>query len=57
VPSQHCLLAEGEIGATIFTSANSSVRLAYFQANRLLFGLYKHEMEILQRKDNGNIKK
>ncbi len=36
---------------------NSSVRLAYFQANRLLTGLYKQETEILLRKDNGNIKK
>ncbi len=36
---------------------NSSVRLAYFQANRLLTGLYKQETEILIRKDDGNIKK
>jgi hypothetical protein len=35
VLGQHCLLAEGDIGAPIFTSANSSVRLAYFQANRV----------------------
>jgi hypothetical protein len=35
VLGQHCLLAEGDIGAPIFTSAKSSVRLAYFQANRL----------------------
>jgi hypothetical protein len=47
----------GDIGAPIFTSAKSSVRLAYFQANRLLFGLYKQETEILGRKDDGNIKK
>ncbi len=26
-----------------------------FHANRLLFGLYKQETEILQRKDDGNI--
>jgi hypothetical protein len=57
VPGQLCLLAEGNIGAPIFTSAKSSVRLAYFQANRLLFWLYKQETEILQRKDDGNIKK
>ncbi len=36
---------------------NSSVRLAYFQANRLLTGLYKQETEILLRKYDGNIKK
>jgi hypothetical protein len=27
-----------------------------FYANRLLFGLYKQETEILLRKDDGNIK-
>jgi hypothetical protein len=32
-------------------------RLTYFHANRLLFGLYKQETEILRRKDDGNIKK
>jgi hypothetical protein len=57
VSGQHSLLAEGDIGAPIFTSTNSSVRLAYFHTNRLLFGLYKHETEILRRKDEGNIKK
>ncbi len=31
---QYCLLAEGDIGAHIFTSVNSSVRLAYFHTNR-----------------------
>jgi len=31
------------------------VRLTYFHANRLLFGLYKQETEILRRKDDGNI--
>jgi hypothetical protein len=39
-------LAEGNIGAPIFTSANSSVRLAYFHNNHLLTGLYKTETEI-----------
>ncbi len=34
-----------------------SVRLAYFHSNLLLTGLYEQEMEILWRKDNGNIKK
>ena len=57
VSGQRCLLAEGDIGAPIFTSTNSSVRLAYFHTNRLLFGLYKQETEILRRKDDGNIKK
>jgi hypothetical protein len=47
----------GDIGAPIFTSTNSSVRLAYFHTNRLLFGLYKQETEILRRKDDGNINK
>jgi len=51
------LVPEGDIGAPIFTSTNSSVRLAYFHTNRLLFGLYKQETEILRRKDDGNIKK
>jgi hypothetical protein len=46
VSGQHCLLAEGDIGAPIFTSTNSSVRLAYFHTNRLLTGLYRAEMEI-----------
>jgi hypothetical protein len=54
VPGQHCLLAEGDIVAPVFTFANSSVRLAYFQANRLLYGLYKQETELLQRKYDGN---
>ncbi len=36
---------------------NISVRLAYFHPNRLLTGLYKQEMEILWKKDDGNIKK
>jgi hypothetical protein len=57
VSGQHCLLAEGDIGAPIFTSTSSSVRLAYFHTNRLLFGLYKQETEILRTKDEGNIKK
>jgi hypothetical protein len=35
VLGQHCLLAKGDIGAPIFKSAKSSVRLAYFKANRL----------------------
>jgi hypothetical protein len=35
---QYCLLAEGDISAPIFTSANSSVRLAFFHTNRLLTG-------------------
>jgi hypothetical protein len=35
---------------------NSSERLAYFQANRLLTELYKQETEICRRKDNGHIK-
>jgi hypothetical protein len=35
VLGQYCLLVEGDIGVPIFTSAKSSVRLAYFQANRL----------------------
>ncbi len=48
--SQHCLLAEGDIGAPIFTLANISVRLACFFTNRLLTGLYKTEMEIRWRK-------
>jgi hypothetical protein len=38
-----------------FTSVNSSVRLAYFQTNRLLTGLYK--TEIRWRKDDNRIKK
>ncbi len=54
---QPCLLAEGDIGAPIFTSANSSVRLAYFHTNRLLTGLYKTETEIRGRKDDNKIKK
>jgi hypothetical protein len=29
------------------------VRLTYFHANRLLFGLYKQDTEILRRKDDG----
>jgi hypothetical protein len=57
VSGQHCLLAEGDIGAPIFTSTISSVRLAYFHNNCLLFGLYKQEAEILRRKDDSNIKK
>ncbi len=36
---------------------NSSVRLAYFQANRLLTELYKQETEIHWRKDDSHIKK
>jgi hypothetical protein len=36
---------------------NISVRLACFQANRLLTELYKQETQILGRKDDGNIKK
>jgi hypothetical protein len=54
---QRCLLVERDIGAPIFTSAYSLVRLAYFHANRLLTGLYKTEKEIRWRKDDGNIKK
>ncbi len=53
---QYCLLAEGDIGAPIFTSVNSSVRLAYFHTNRLLTGLYKTETEIRWRKDDNKIK-
>ena len=45
VSGQHCLLAEGAIGAPIFTSTNSSVRLAYFHTNRLLFGLYSYSFK------------
>ncbi len=54
---QHCLLAEGDIDAPIFTSVSSSVRLTYFQTNRLLNELYKQETEIRWRKDDGYIKK
>jgi hypothetical protein len=43
VSGQHCLLAEGDIGAPISTS---SVRLTYFHTNRLLNELYKQETEI-----------
>ncbi len=57
---RHC----GTLGiyhVTSFTSPiggpNISVRLAYFHPNRLLTELYKQEMEILRRKDDGNIKK
>ncbi len=56
VSGQHCLLAEGDIGAPIFTSTKSSVRLAYFHTNRLLFGLYKQETEILRRKTTATLK-
>jgi hypothetical protein len=35
---------------------NSSVRLTYFQANRLLTQHYKQETEIHRRKDDGHIK-
>ncbi len=38
---QHCLLAERDIGASLFTSANSSVRQACFHANHLLTVHYK----------------
>jgi hypothetical protein len=31
------------------------MRLNYFHASHLLFGLYKQETEILRRKDDGNI--
>jgi hypothetical protein len=48
---------ERDIGAPIFTSANSSVRLAYFHSNRLLTDLYKKETEIRWRKDDNKIKK
>ena len=44
---QHCLLAEGDIGAPILVKGLCSVRLTYFHANRLLTGLYKQETEIL----------
>ncbi len=54
---QHCLLAEGDIGAPIPTSVNSSVRLTYFHTNRLLNELYKQETEICSRKYVGYIKK
>ncbi len=57
VSGQHCLLAERDIGAPIFTLANSLVRLAYFHTNRLLTGLYKTETEIRWRKDDNKIKK
>jgi hypothetical protein len=56
VPGQHCLLAEGDIGAPIFTSANSSVRLACFQANHLLFGLYKQETKYFEEKTTATLK-
>jgi hypothetical protein len=77
VSGQHCLLAEGDIGAPIYWRSdapraitiggpmvlhliwlvrtkeikkrggpNSSVRLTYFQANRLLTQHYKQETEI-----------
>ncbi len=54
---QHCLLAEGDIGAPLFTWDNSSVHLTYFHTNRLLTGLYKMEIEICWRKDDNKIKK
>ncbi len=54
---QHCLLAEGDIGAPISTSVNSSVRLTYFHTNLLLIELYKQETEIRLRKNDGYIKK
>jgi hypothetical protein len=57
VSGQHCLLAEGDIGAPISASVNSSVRLTYFHTNRLLNELYKQETEIRGRKDEGYIKK
>ncbi len=47
---QHCLLAERDIGAPIFTSANRYVRLAYFHADHLLTGLCKTETEIVEEK-------
>ncbi len=52
---QYCLLAEGDIGAPLFTSANSSVRLAFIHTNRILTGLYKTETEIRLRKDDHKI--
>ncbi len=54
---QHCLLTDGDIGAPLFTWANSSVRLAFIHTNRLLTGLYKTETEIRLRKDDNKIKK
>ena len=57
VSGQHCLLAEGDFGAPISTSVNSSVCLTYFHTNRLLNELYKPETEIHCRKDDGFIKK
>ncbi len=53
---QHCLLAEGDIGAPISTSAKSSVRLDYFHNGRLLTGLYKTETEIRWRKTTTKLK-
>ncbi len=53
----HCLLAEGDIGAQISTSVNSSVRLTFFHTNRLLNELYKQETEIRWRNDDVYIKK
>jgi hypothetical protein len=49
--------SRGDIGAPIFTSANSLLRLAYFHTNRLLAGLYKTETEIRWRKDDNKVKK
>ncbi len=53
----HCLSVERDIGAPIFTLANSLVRLTYFHTNRLLTGHYKTETEIRWRKDDNRIKK
>ncbi len=75
VPGQHCLLAEGDIGAPIYWRtdapraitigwpmvsllllADRTVRLAYFQANRLLTGLYKQERKYVEEKMTATLK-
>ncbi len=51
-----CLLAEGDIGAPIFTSTNTSVRLAYFHTNRILFGLYNRKWKYFKEKTTATLK-
>jgi hypothetical protein len=56
VSSQHCLLAEGDIGAPISTLVNSSVRLTYFHTNRLLNELYKQDWKYAEEKMTATLK-
>ena len=53
---EHCLLAEGDIGAPIFTSTKSSVRLAIFITITYYLGFTNRKRKYFEEKTTATLK-